>query len=504
MKRNSLLILITAFICAIPLLGASATEKPRIIITADPECDDNNSMIHFLLRSYDFNIQGLVYASSRYHWKGNGTGECRHVSQSSNFIKDFGYRDNWRWSEGFIEQAIDAYAQCYDNLKVHHEGYPDPEYLKTTVRYGNIDFEGDYSHDTPGSDLIKQCILDDEPGPLYVTVWGGASTVARALKSIEEQYGQESNWAEIRAKVVSKLVIWMGLDQDGSYPCYILPCWPDVHVLKNGYTPLRMGYYSQLVVAPEVEFYYEPEWWAENIWEKGVMGSITRVWGDGKSLVPNDMCDCFGEPDKTLDELKELGYVDCYFDTRPKGSFLAEGSYNSFLNLIDNGLRAIEDETWGGWLGRSKRAEKDITAVFNPIKTGNEDPAYENFNIVPAYMHALATHYTWSMTPNYADANHDPVISDAPLALTAKAGETVKIKATVSDPDGNNVSCEWWQFKVGTYPGDVTLADTEKTTVKVTIPEDAETGDTIHIILSATDDAELPLTRYHRVVITVE
>ncbi len=48
--------------------------KPRIIIIANPELDDNNSLIRFLLYSSDFKVEGLVYASSKFHWKGDGKG----------------------------------------------------------------------------------------------------------------------------------------------------------------------------------------------------------------------------------------------------------------------------------------------------------------------------------------------------------------------------------------------------------------------------------------------
>lgn len=34
-------------------------KKPRIIITADPELDDNNSLIRFLLYSTDFRVKAL-------------------------------------------------------------------------------------------------------------------------------------------------------------------------------------------------------------------------------------------------------------------------------------------------------------------------------------------------------------------------------------------------------------------------------------------------------------
>src|SRR5438045_3357523 len=48
--------------------------RPRIVITADPELDDNNSLIRFLLYSSDVEVEGLIYASSGYHWKGDGKG----------------------------------------------------------------------------------------------------------------------------------------------------------------------------------------------------------------------------------------------------------------------------------------------------------------------------------------------------------------------------------------------------------------------------------------------
>mgnify|MGYP002401537196 CR=1 FL=1 len=54
--------------------SSSAETKPRIIITADPELDDNNSLIRFLLYSSDVQIEGLIYASSQFHWKGDGKG----------------------------------------------------------------------------------------------------------------------------------------------------------------------------------------------------------------------------------------------------------------------------------------------------------------------------------------------------------------------------------------------------------------------------------------------
>lgn len=504
-------ILTTIAVCSILFFAAPSTSaqqsgKPRIILTIDPECDDNNSLIHFLLRATDFDVDGIIYASSRYHWKGNGTPERRHVTNTSRLVKDFGYQSTWRWSEGFIEEIVDAYGKVYNNLKVHDPNYPDPAYLKSLICYGNIEFEGDYSKDTDGSNLIKRCILDDEPGKLYVAVWGGASTVARALKSIEEEYGKTADWEALKAKINDKLVICMDLDQDGAHACYVEPVWPNVHIRKKGNSGLKLGYGPQVYLTEEQAPYYYPTWWEKHITSQGLLGSLTRVWGDGKQMVPGDINDCFGESDKTLAELEAIGYVDCYFDTFPKGSFLGEGNANtgSWLNLVDNGLRSVDDESWGGWTGRTITVDRSVSEDLNTIYAGT-DPAYDDFDVLPDYMNSLAARYKWSATPNYADANHYPVISEAPLALTAKPGQKLTIKATVTDPDGDKVALKWWQFKVGSYANTVALDDINKSKVKVTIPTDAKPGDTIHVMLTATDDdTDTPLSRYHRVVITVE
>ena len=53
---------------------------------------------------------------------------------------------------------MEAYEKVYPNLKGHDSSYPTPEYLKSKVRIGNIEFDGDISKDTPGSELILSLI----------------------------------------------------------------------------------------------------------------------------------------------------------------------------------------------------------------------------------------------------------------------------------------------------------------------------------------------------------
>src|SRR5687767_10062649 len=195
--------------------------RPRIIITADPELDDNNSLIRFLLYASDVEVEGLIYASSQFHWKGDGKGTKWFVPgrEYARFGLDTCPCTSWRWAkdERFIHDDVEAYAKVYPNLKVHNPNYPAPDELKSKIRYGNIEFDGDISKDSPGSDLIKSLILDDKPGPLFITAWGGQSTIARALKSIQEQYEYTTQWEAIKKKVSRKVILLPSGDQDGTY-----------------------------------------------------------------------------------------------------------------------------------------------------------------------------------------------------------------------------------------------------------------------------------------------
>src|SRR5690348_10179718 len=184
---------------------ANERMKPRIVITADPELDDNNSLIRFLLYSCDLDVEGLIYASSGFHWKGDGKGTKWYVPgrEYARFGLDTCPCTSWRWApnERYIDNAVDAYAKVYPNLKIHNPAYPAPDVLKSKVRFGNIEFDGDISKDSPGSDLIKSLILDDKSGPLFITAWGGQSTISRALKSIQDQYENTTQWEAIKKKI---------------------------------------------------------------------------------------------------------------------------------------------------------------------------------------------------------------------------------------------------------------------------------------------------------------
>src|SRR5215467_4392605 len=87
--------------------------RPRTIVTADPELDDSNSLVRFLLYSTDVQTEGLIYASSRFHWKGDGKGTTMNLPGRE--YSRLGPQTSWRWKPGkrFIDDAVDIYGKVY-------------------------------------------------------------------------------------------------------------------------------------------------------------------------------------------------------------------------------------------------------------------------------------------------------------------------------------------------------------------------------------------------------
>jgi len=543
---------LAATLAILPLLAAfvlaqqrqHTAPRPRVVITADPELDDNNTLIRAILYSSDVQLEGLVYVSSQFHWRGDAKGTTQFIPGREYTRLGLCPCTSWRFSpnERFIDNIVDAYAQAYPNLKAHDPDYPPPSELKSKIKWGNVAFDGDFSQDTGGSNLIKSLLLDSDPGPLYVTAQGGESTIARALKSIHDQFASTPQWTAIREKVSRKLVLIPSGDQDGTDASYIRPNWPGVREFQ--FSGIYFGYGAQDRIAPEDKLYVSPEWIAANILSRGPLGALYRVWGDGKQMVQGDRTDYFGLANASPQQLQQMGYM-VWMPPHPKGAFLGEGDTPTFLNLAGIGLRAYQDPAWGGWGGRMG-AEAPGSSLFGapppalppdtsgiarglapagsnanaPIASKPASMGSMNFHLptIPprtaainarffaAAQNDFAARLQWSISPHFRDANHPPSVSiQGPLALSARPGATVRLTAAVADPDHDKVTLTWWQYNdAGTYPGDVTFSDPAALTTTFRVPNDAKPGQTIHIVLEATDTGAPPLTRYQRVIVTVQ
>ncbi|MDX2282738.1 MAG: DUF1593 domain-containing protein [Bacteroidia bacterium] len=492
--------------------------RPRIVVTADPELDDSNSLLRFLLYSSDLTVEGLIYASSQFHWKGDGRGTKWFVPgrEYDRFGMEACPCESWRWAEGerFIHDAVEAYAQVYPSLKVHNPRYPAPEHLRSVIRYGNVEFDGDISRDSPGSDLIRSLMLDDRPGPLYLTAWGGHSTIARALKSVEEQYAGTLEWEAIRQKISRKVILLPSGDQDDTYAAYIRPHWPGIEYRQFRSGP-NYGYGAQIGAPAENAPYLTPAWMQAHVTSRGPLGALYRVWGDGRQMVKGDRLDYFGLAGRSSEELKQMGYI-VWMPVQAPGSWLGEGDNPTFMNMLGNGLRAYEAGSYGGWGGRTEAdappanpfalpegvTADSMASLFGAPERSAAGRPYPNF--FPQAQRDFAARLLWSVSPRYADANHEPAVQVAgPLEMLAWPGQRVRLHGSASDPDGDAVSLRWWQFHTGTYHGQVEVRHASAPQAEVLIPQDAQPGQTVHLILEASDDGSPALTRYQRVVITV-
>lgn len=482
-------------------------EKARTVITTDGEVDDRNSVIRALLYANNMDIAGIVLTSSMYHFAGNGDD-----------VEPF----RWTGTE-WLGQFLDAYEEVYPNLKAQDDAYPTAEYLRSVTKIGNITNKGEMEEVTEGSEFLKELFLDDDPRTLWVQTWGGTNTTARALKSIEEEYKDTDQWGDIQQKVYKKLAVYIILDQDESYGDYIAHSWPYLRVFNDVSNFWHFAYAWQFH-PDELNATLHADWQQKNIvGDHGPLMELYALMGDGKTVE--------GE----LDE-EQRGW-DSYLEANPnyaKYDFISEGDSPSFFYLLDTGLRSMEEPSWGGWGGRFGADGKNTVGDYDPYSKQFE-ASYALTRWFDDIQNDFAARVDWCTAGSFEDANHAPSVSVTQgIDLTAKAGDTVTLTAVGEDPDGDNLTYRWWRyFEADTYNDgqkepklkdddsiglvvdrtakvkdpkaldtiELTGADTEE--VSFTVPADAKSGDTIHMIVEVQDDGAHTLKHYQRVVITV-
>ena len=468
------------FILAIvlPLHGLKAQkapDKPRTIVTTDGEIDDIDSFIRLLLYSNEFSIEGLVYSSSMWHYKGDGKG-TKFISEMEMTKNIYGEKTDLRWpGVSWMQELIDEYKKIYPNLTKHAKGFPTAEYLHSLVRVGNIDFEGAMTEDTEGSDFIKAKLLDDDTSPLYLQVWGGTNTIARALKAIEDQYKDADRWPEIYQKVCEKAIIYAILDQDATYRKYISVSWPDIKIYYNSNQFWCFAYPWKRAVPEKWHPYLEGGFMGENIIKNhGPLLEKYYSYGDGQKQE--------GDDEHIHGDITKL--TNAQWGTFGQYDFISEGDSPAFLHLVDVGLNNLENPHYGGWGGRLIQSESqpnrwedgDSAADYNPF-TQQMDKTFPQTRWVRTLQNDFAARADWCIM-DYKGANHPPKVAlKHANVMTVNPGQTITLKGKAKDPDKDKLTYKWWQYEeVDTYAGKVNVKNADKATMTFTTPDDLKNG----------------------------
>ncbi len=251
------------------------TSRPRVIVTTDGEQDDLASMHRFIFYTNDLDVAGIVETTSRFHHAGNPA-SVPPIPQVT-----------WLGSD-WIHAMIRNYATAYDMLKANDPRYPTPDYLHSIVKVGNISDVGEFAVNTEGSDWIKSILLDNDPRPVYISVWGGTNVVAAALRSIRDQYMATPQWDAIRKKVSEKTWVIIDLDQDTTYRQYLATTWPDVNVIMNNRQYGAFAYAWVNEVPEELKSYFQANFQDTKIRKGPVLADYSLSNGGRNGFQPHD------------------------------------------------------------------------------------------------------------------------------------------------------------------------------------------------------------------------
>ncbi|EDY81380.1 conserved hypothetical protein, putative [Verrucomicrobiia bacterium DG1235] len=470
-----ILLIIPFLFLSTVVFGDQEARHRMIVLTdmgADP--DDEQSLVRLLLYANQIDIEGIVATTSCWH------------------------QDRIR--PDFIEGILSAYEKVQPNLLKHEDGYPTAKALRKTVKEGipKYGMEGvGEGMDTEGSDWIIEVLERDDERPLWISVWGGPNVLAQALYKIDKTRSKKE-----ADKLISKLRVYTISDQDDS------AMW------------MRKEFPNLFYIVTPTDDYGKSTWIAINNNHEGADNSyVSNPW---------------------LEENIQQGHGPLgarYPDT----SWGFEGDTPAFLGLIPNGLNNLEKPNWGSWGGRYELSIPDVndfvdggsvvvpepetrpiwtdtSDIYTPYRKSEFKRAVEKSeesysgNAVTLwrwredFQNDFAARMDWS-TMSYEEANHPPVVHlNHPNEITVKSGQGFSLDAYgSSDPDGDSISFLWFHYpEAGTYKTFVPHNGAENfDRVNYTAPK-VEKEETMHIILKLSDKGTPALSRYARVVVTVQ
>ena len=476
--------------------------RQRVVVLTDiaNEPDDQMSMVRFLVYANQLDVEGLV-------------------ATTSTWMKQTVRPD-------VIRRVIDAYAQVQPNLLTHAPGFPTGDALRRVVTTGQPTYGMDAvgpGKMTPGAELIIRAADRDDPRPLWITIWGGANTLAQALLHVRATRAPKQV-----QQLVSKLRVYAISDQDDAGP-WLRREFPRLHYIAMPSTQDGDQYAYATWTGISGDRFYRNAPGAD-------FTTFTDAWVDA--------------------HIRSRGPLGALY-LRP--CCIHEGDTPSFLGLIDNGLASAMSPTFGGWGGRC--VWRQFYGETRPFWTqgGDSYPGRDNSRDAvvgqdgltytsdqatiwrwrTAFQHDFAARIDWTVNP-FAEANHNPdVVLDgrrgrAPLVIEARVGTPVTLDAAgTRDPDGNALRYNWFVYPEagmgipghpvaarGAVPtselgaGGIPSSPAEgppQLTPRVTIDNASSARATLmprvagttHVILVVEDDGTPSLTSYRRVILNI-
>jgi hypothetical protein len=452
-------------------LSFAQEKKTNVVVLTDIEADpdDTQSLIRFLTYSNHWNVEGLI-ATTSIHQK-------TRVAPES------------------ILEVLEAYKKVQPNLEQHEKGFPSYDDLRGKVKKGLpvYGMEGvGKGKDSEGSEWIVKILSREDNEPVWFSTWGGPNVLAQALWKIKNEKS-----AKEAERIYRKIRVYTISDQDDSGP-WIRKTFPSIfYIVTPGYNYTYATWIGIAFPLPgsntEVT---SNEWLAKNIQQgRGPLGVLY-----------------------------------------PDVAYGMEGDTPAFLGLVNNGLNDPEHPDFGGWggryaqylppftdsnTGRFKRENwpKDEPET-RPIWTNANDSVMSTIDKKwyagnketvwrwrEEFQNDFAARMLWT-TKEYKACNHPPIPKLAHSdRLTVKSGEQFVLSAKGStDPDGDSMSYLWFQYQeAGTYEGKVSFRPYAPNLYAIpVIAPTVKEPKTIHFILKVTDKGTPALTRYKRVIVTVQ